>query len=80
MNIPMNRCSLWVSCSNTGTWLHFESVEGPTVAVNVDALMAAKAQDTVGAGLRQWCAERQKQAKELRVDSLGALGIGGLLL
>jgi hypothetical protein len=56
---------IWVSCGSDGTWLHFESGNGPSAAINVEN-WASKHGYVIKAGLLSWCADRQKEADKVR--------------
>ena len=56
---------IWISCGSDGTWLHFESGNGPSAAINVEN-WASEHGYVIKAGLLAWCADRQKEAAKIR--------------
>lgn len=70
--IPMDDCGLTINCGRDGTWLHFSSTAGKSASLNVDLMVKGH---IIGAALREWCADRQKQAEQIRSDN-GQFGVG----
>ena len=70
--IPLDDCNLSISCGRDGTWLHFDAASGKSAAINVDLMDHGH---IIGAALRDWCADRQKQAEQIRADN-GQFGVG----
>lgn len=74
-NLQIEDCNIWVSCGRDGTWLHFEAVNAPSVAINVENLGETHSGSIIKSGLRGWCADRQKEAEQIRADN-GQFGVG----
>ena len=61
--IPMDDCAVFINCGQDGTWLHFSAADGKSASLNMDQLEKG---GLIGAALRSWCADRQKQAEQIR--------------
>lgn len=70
--IPMDDCNLSINCGRDGTWLIFSASSGKSAAINVDLIDKG---GIVGTTLNDWCADRQKQAEQIRADN-GQFGVG----
>lgn len=70
--IPMDDSNLSISCGRDGTWLHFEASSGKSASINVDLLAKG---GIIGEAITGWCADRQKQAEQVRADN-GQFGVG----
>mgnify|MGYP001577227286 FL=1 len=69
--IPIAVCGLSVACGRDGTWLHFTSSVGKSASLNVENM--ARGDGIIAAALRAWCADRQRQAEQMRAgDELEA--------
>lgn len=65
--IPMDDCGLVINCGRDGTWLHFTASSGKHSSINVDLMNRG---GIIGNALRDWCADRQKQAEKIREDTV----------
>ena len=63
--IPMDDSGLMINCGHDGTWLHFKASTGKSASLNVDLL---DKNGIIGTALRDWCADRQKQAEQIRAE------------
>jgi len=70
--IPLSDSGLSITCGRDGTWLHFNATNDKSAAINVDLMDKG---GIIGAALRGWCADRQKQAEQIRSDN-GQFGVG----
>ena len=73
--IPMNDCGIKINVGSDGCWLHFSSEAGVSSSINVNVLAERQRQGIVGKGLREWCADRVKQANQLDQDN-SQFGVG----
>ena len=63
-DIPITSSGLSVNCGTDGTWLHFKASGGKHASISIDHMIAGDSlSHTV---LRQWCADRQEQARQIR--------------
>ena len=63
--MPMDDCGLTINVGRDGTWLHFKASSGLSASLNAD-VMAEDKGSICGAALKGWCADRQKQAAEIK--------------
>ena len=62
--ILMDDCGLMINCGRDGTWLHFKASTGKSASLNVDLMDKG----IMATALRDWCADRQKQAEQIRAE------------
>ena len=67
--IPMNDCGLTINVGIDGVWLHFAAESGKSASFQAGYL------NDISGALRDWCADREKQAVQLRADN-GQFGVG----
>jgi hypothetical protein len=73
IELPIAGCDLSVLVGRDGTWLHFETAAGKSAAICIELM--ERGDGIIGAALKTWCAERQKQAEQIRADN-GQFGVG----
>lgn len=64
--IPMSDCGLSINCGEDGVWLHFKASDGKHASLKVDHLVGSTLM--IDSALSSWCADRQKQAAEIRAS------------
>lgn len=65
--IPMSDCGLTIACGEDGVWLHFSASDGKSAALNVSRIRVPLG-TLSGETLDSWCADRMKQAAEIRAS------------
>lgn len=72
--IPLYASNLTINVGRDGVWLHFSTETGLYASMNMGNYSLERG-NIIGKALRQWCIERQEQAKQIEQDN-GQFGVG----